>query len=533
MPQSSSGCISYPSRGVVLRAACAGIPNGALAVLLHFFLSPDNEDEMGFGVVGLGGISVLWSGYTFVLGLLIVFQSNQAYSRFWYVANTVAEIRGSWFNAISSLVSFCSADDDMFEDVEHFQYLIGRLCSMLYCAALQQAYRISDDSALEILSVEGIDASKLSYLSTSQHKCEVLVQWLQQLVVKTHRQGILEVPSTLLSRVFQELAHGAALLNRVRNPENAVFASPYTQASSLMLVVHWIVTPFAASQCLQSPWWAGILSFAVVSAFWGLMFVARELLLPLGMELDCMPLQGNMRQFNESLLALVHPTTQSPPTYHPEQALPHLDPLVEEDAQNYSKEEAQNDSKEQDNSKTSSNSSGPPPGPEMRPEPAAFASIPENKEQSGSGSWPARGVDHATKLPPIPSNAAAQGRPQDRDMALSNPGNPAARHVPGKKRRRSLAGRTKKNWTLATVAKMRNKWQGVESSLQSEESSFADSSMLSSLSGSSEPTQGTGSEILTNSRNMESLWNQQAANNMGPKARSQSGNKDSEIGVRC
>ena len=29
------------------------------------------------------GLDSIWSGYTFILGFLIVFRSNQAYSRFW------------------------------------------------------------------------------------------------------------------------------------------------------------------------------------------------------------------------------------------------------------------------------------------------------------------------------------------------------------------------------------------------------------------------------------------------------------------
>eukprot|EP00930_Biecheleria_cincta_P015319 TRINITY_DN12817_c0_g1_i1.p1 TRINITY_DN12817_c0_g1~~TRINITY_DN12817_c0_g1_i1.p1 ORF type:complete len:519 (-),score=60.70 TRINITY_DN12817_c0_g1_i1:173-1729(-) len=518
MTQFSSGCFRYASCGVVLRAACAAVPNGALAMLLHFLFSPDNEDESGFGAVGLGGISVLWSGYTFVLAFLIVFRSHQAYSRFWFVANTVAELRGSWFNAMSSLVSFCSADDDLFEEVEHFQYLIGRLCSMLYCAALQQTYRISDDSTLEILSVEGIDTAKLAYLSTSQHKCEVLVQWLQQLVVKNHRLGILEVPSTLLSRVFQELAHGTALLNRVRSPDHMILVSPYTQASTLMLTLHWIINPFVASQCLQSPWWAGILSFSVVAAVWGLMFVAWELDTTLGMELDCIPLQGNMRQFNESLLALVHPTTQSPPTYHPEQVLPHLDPLAQDDAPN----DSASNFEQQGSSKARAEAV------------AAPVAIPEDSKLSLSGPKPEPRPDHATAPSPRPSSRSNQSH---QELALSHPGNPVSRHDSRRKKRRSLAGRTKKNWTLATVAKMRERCHGgVENSLVTDDS-IMDSSMLSSVdSNSTEPTHGTGSDFLTGSRNTESAWSQQATN-VGSRARpmfSKDPNRDSsEIGVRC
>lgn len=149
--------------------------------------------------------------------------------------------------------------------------------------------------------------------------------------------------------------------------------------------------------------------------------------------------------------------------------------------------EAPNDSKAQDTSKASSNSSGPPPATEMRPIPENEDEMTTSSAQGGSGTWPLPGVDHATKLPPLPSgtgSAPLGGR--DGDMSVSNPGNPVCRKAAESRQRGTLASKSKKNWTFATVDKMRRKSQGMDGSMVSD-SSFADSSLISKESGNSLP----------------------------------------------
>ena len=48
-------------------------------ILIHVFW---REDMINF-FKDSSGLDSIWSGYTFILGFLIVFRSNQAYSRFW------------------------------------------------------------------------------------------------------------------------------------------------------------------------------------------------------------------------------------------------------------------------------------------------------------------------------------------------------------------------------------------------------------------------------------------------------------------
>merc|ERR1719345_532790 len=106
------------------------------------WLHPKEED---YDTHQMGGVEVLWSGYTFVLGFLIVFRNNQAYSRFWEGATLFQQVRGEWLNATSSLVAFCDHSATRERDVNKFQHQLVRLVSMLHCSALQLVASVKDD----------------------------------------------------------------------------------------------------------------------------------------------------------------------------------------------------------------------------------------------------------------------------------------------------------------------------------------------------------------------------------------------------
>jgi len=306
----------FQIRGSVFpRAARLAVPGAVVAVILHYFLRPDDgTSSEGVGVLGMGGVSAMWGGYTFVLGFLIVFRNNQAYSRFWDGANTVAEIRGTWINATSNLLAFCSADEEMVAEVNHFQHLLVRLVSMMFCACLQSICEL-DDGKLQILDVRGIDVSSLEYLGEAQDKEVILMQWIQQLVVHGQRSKVLDIPAPILSRAFQDISQGHVLLEKVKNIRDVPFPFPYSQMIAGMLMLQWFVTPLLASQVTQSAWWAGILCFFVIGSFWSLMYIAEEIDMPFGSDENDLPVEQFMREFNDVLLVLVNPLTQVHPEF--------------------------------------------------------------------------------------------------------------------------------------------------------------------------------------------------------------------------
>jgi len=266
-------------------------------------------------IQNMTGVEVIWSGYTFVLGFLVVFRNNQAYSRFWEGATLISQVRGEWFNAVSSLFAFTSRKPEKAEQVYAFRQLLIRLASMMYCAALQQVCDTDADDSLQILDTEGIAPGHLEFLEAANDQCEVLVQWVQQLIIESHDAGVVEVPPPILSRAFQELSRGIVTLNNARKIKDIPFPFPYAQMLVCMLVVHWLVTPMLASLVIESWWWAAIMSFLVTGSFWTLMHIAMEIDQPFGADANDLPIKAMMKDYNRSLLSLLNSATQKSPTF--------------------------------------------------------------------------------------------------------------------------------------------------------------------------------------------------------------------------
>ncbi|CAE6968191.1 unnamed protein product [Symbiodinium sp. CCMP2592] len=301
------------------KGLCWALPNACIAAVLHWLLRRYTPDADGDGVPdaiqNMTGVEEIWSGYTFVLGFLVVFRNNQAYSRFWEGATLISQVRGEWFNAVSSLFAFTSRKPEKAEQVYAFRQLLIRLASMMYCAALQQVCDTDADDSLQILDTEGIAPGHLEFLEAANDQCEVLVQWVQQLIIESHDAGVVDVPPPILSRAFQELSRGIVTLNNARKIKDIPFPFPYAQMLVCMLVVHWLVTPMLASLVIQSWWWAAIMSFLVTGSFWTLMHIAMEIDQPFGADANDLPIKAMMKDYNRSLLSLLNSATQKSPTF--------------------------------------------------------------------------------------------------------------------------------------------------------------------------------------------------------------------------
>lgn len=287
-------------------------PNAVLAFVLHWFLHPTTTLEEDNHQ--MTGVEVLWSGYTFVLGFLVVFRNNQAYSRFWEGATLINQVRGEWFNAISCLIAFCNKEHDEPGRVQRFQNLLVRLGSLMYCSALQQICELEDDT-LEIIDLKGLDKDSLKFLQSANDRCEILMLWVQRLVVEAEADQILKIAPPILSRAYQELSRGIVNLNNVRKIKDIPFPFPYAQMITVMLLIHWLVTPMLAAFVIRSPWWAVIASFSVTGAFWCLIYIALEIDQPFGSDENDLPITEMQEDFNRSLLQLLEFHAQNTPDY--------------------------------------------------------------------------------------------------------------------------------------------------------------------------------------------------------------------------
>ena len=114
---------------------------------------------------------------------------------------------------ISSIFAFCSDDEKMHHEVRNLKNLLVRLMSLLYCAALQDVSQQEDEN-YEVLDLTGLSPDKMEFLiSQKGHRCEILIQWIQKIVIKNMANGVITAPAPLLSRAFQELSSGVVGIN--------------------------------------------------------------------------------------------------------------------------------------------------------------------------------------------------------------------------------------------------------------------------------------------------------------------------------
>jgi len=103
---------------------------------------------------------------------------------------------------------------------------------------------------------------------------------------------------------------------------------PYAQMVTCMLLFHWVMTPITCAALVDNPYWAVVLTFVVVFAFWCINYIGLELEMPFGEDPNDLPLLDMMADLNKSLVELLDERALRVPsfdfdpdvhtTFHPE-----------------------------------------------------------------------------------------------------------------------------------------------------------------------------------------------------------------------
>lgn len=312
------------SGSVFPKALLWGIPSAILSGFLYWFCP---------AAIDFDGIDTLWTAYTTVLGFLIVFKMNQAYARFSEGASVMQDVRCHWLNAVRSLVAFCDKSEEKKTEVRSFQHFLVRLVSMMHCAALQQITEVDDDH-FEIIRAMGVERSKLKFLSgRREDRCDILLQWIQRVIVDHEAAGIFKIAPPFLARVFQDLSNGIIKLQDAQRIKAIPFPYPYAQLLSLLMLVFTISTPLLASQvatCSPDPAFGcqrninhetlSMLmvmapTFLLVTSFWALLYISLEIERPFGEDMNDLPVADMQRDMNRCLTLLLKREVQTPPRF--------------------------------------------------------------------------------------------------------------------------------------------------------------------------------------------------------------------------
>lgn len=294
------------------KAVMWSAPCSVVAVVLHTIF---HSSEQAMMVAGAGDVATdIMSGFMFILGFLVVFRSQQAYSRWWEGGTLLQQLRGEWFNSYSCLVAFCTSSKEKREEVIIFQHTIVRLFSLLYGCALQQVCTL-EEKKFELIDIKGLDEQSLRFLQESPDRCEVVLQWIQRLIVESEAAGILKIAPPILSRVFNELGNGIVNLNNARKITEFPIPFPLAQMITVMLLFHGCVIPVICAATVETVYWCFVITFVVTFSYWSINYIAVELEMPFGDDWNDLPLYEMQQDMNGSLRTLIHERAQRVPYF--------------------------------------------------------------------------------------------------------------------------------------------------------------------------------------------------------------------------
>jgi len=264
--------------------------------------------------------SSLFSNFTILISLFLAFRASHAYTRFWTGACSMFAISADFFDVASSLIAFSRNSNASPGKVSEFRHLVMRLFSMLHALILadleaegcitgnEQAFKY------ELIDVQGIDPESLAELKQAgPRQMDLVFQWLQSLIVEAHQSGVLVVPPPILSRAFQELNAGIMEYHRTLALAEVPFPLPYTAATQVVLVLHWLLTPIMACTWSVHALSSSILAFVIVFMLWSLNAIAQELENPFGSDLNDLDTMACHSELNARLKYLLHIAGQKAP----------------------------------------------------------------------------------------------------------------------------------------------------------------------------------------------------------------------------
>lgn len=321
--------VCHSNGNIFKKSFTMSIPPTLLALLLGYsletyFRNQDQDSDMVKAWDGrierLKNLSTLWSTFCFALTFLLVFRTQIAYSRYWAGITLLQNIKGGWLNATSNLFSFCSGKEDKQQEVESFQHFLVRLMSMLYCTALQEVAVMADEHFFIIGEedngdVEGFANEHMRHYRDSEDRLEMVMQWVQRLIVQSNDKKVIDIAPPILSRVFQELSNGIVSVNDAAKLAVYPFPFPYVQMLTLMLLIFSLATPLICVLVVDSPIFAAAVAFFVNGALWSMNYIAAEIEMPFGDDVNDLPVGALQVEFNRKLKVLLHPLTQNPPLY--------------------------------------------------------------------------------------------------------------------------------------------------------------------------------------------------------------------------
>jgi len=297
------------------RAILYAMPATVASFLIKYYdvLNPQSNDLMQ------SGNGTVYSGFTFVLGFILVFRTSQSYSRYWTAATAVHTMRSEWFDACGSLIAFSQMCKTGVDDISTFSNKMVRLFGLLHAMALEEIASLADEN-FPLIDVDGLDREDLRILTTEAaqgRKVEIIIQWIKVLVLQSLESEVLNVPAPILTRVFQEMGSGLVHYHEALQIVIWPFPFPYAQMSAVLVGVYMVVTPLVINLWTEQAWYCAVATCVSIVCMKGMDLISGELENPFGDDPNDLPCFQMHHTMNKDLVLLLNPTTWTIPRLLP------------------------------------------------------------------------------------------------------------------------------------------------------------------------------------------------------------------------
>eukprot|EP00746_Dinoflagellata_sp_MGD_P144837 gnl/MRDRNA2_/MRDRNA2_77541_c0_seq1.p1 gnl/MRDRNA2_/MRDRNA2_77541_c0~~gnl/MRDRNA2_/MRDRNA2_77541_c0_seq1.p1 ORF type:complete len:690 (+),score=105.27 gnl/MRDRNA2_/MRDRNA2_77541_c0_seq1:69-2138(+) len=297
---------------VFFKPALIALAPTLVAVALKSYLIHNPAENVPDAL--LPNTDLAYSSLSWVLGIVLVFRTGQAYSRYWDAAKGLHAMTVELFDACAQVVSFAESSDASRQQVDAFQLAIIRLFSLLHGVALQRVAELPDED-IQVIDQGGLDTDQIKFMCGYSRKArpEIVMQWVLRTINEAGKSGIVQTPPPIVSRVYQELNSGFCALAQMGVIADIPFPIPYAKMVWLLLGAHITITPFYAVAFTNATVWAGLFAFIAVFSTWCIQFIGIEMEMPFGDNTDDLDLASAQNDFNDLLLSLLQLETQWTP----------------------------------------------------------------------------------------------------------------------------------------------------------------------------------------------------------------------------
>mmetsp|Transcript_36896 Transcript_36896/g.68944 ORF Transcript_36896/g.68944 Transcript_36896/m.68944 type:complete len:548 (-) Transcript_36896:49-1692(-) len=156
------------------------------------------------------------------------------------------------------------------------------------------------DTWEEPVSIVGeVSSEEFRRLRNSTDRVNLLLLWINELVANLTPHLIVAPP--IVSRVFQEISNGALGYSQAEKLSDIPFPFIFAQLLAVAVIFIAIVSPIAFTLITGDSWLTPLVSTGVVTSFWALNEMAKELENPFGNEANNVPLLDAHERFIEFL----------------------------------------------------------------------------------------------------------------------------------------------------------------------------------------------------------------------------------------